>query len=230
MTGLEIADRSLEIYRQIWLRLCLIWLIGCLPIAGALWLLGHRALQSGNPSGPELLELMSLSVLVLLTAGWYALFMTVLIRQSQAGLDLTPWSLRESSAYLPTAFTALGRRLLLTLASTLTLGVALPAALVYSSTWMIRAVIVDPSALSLHPEISAKLRITLNAFSWLMLLIVAANLAVLLSWVRSGSIDLSILSADPVTLAVSAAVALTLVEPWRVLALTLAVEERCSIC
>jgi len=203
----------------------LTWWASTLPMLGIGWVLLARAWRGGPPwlSG-DLLALFSLSALLVLAAAWYAMGAAFMLHQARAALEGRPHRRLPSPGRLvddlaPMA-NALGARLLLSCAALIPLGAALPLARIASATWPISAVLGPPLQRRWLPPLSVVL---ISLASWSLVILITVNLAVLLSWLRFGSLleSSQLLSrlSDPASWLLALALALSVVEPWRALAL-----------
>jgi hypothetical protein len=209
--------------------LVLIWWLATLPLLAAGYGLVSRALTHGLPSqANELLLLLLWSCLVVLAWSWQLLGFLHLHHRARASLRVQdappPTSLRHLVDLLPSYAVASAARLAATLLAIVPLGAALPLVRAVSSPWPVRAALglrARPARLLPGLEL-----VVIQLLSWLLLALLTGNLVVLAGWIIQGvfleAASLLPRLSDGRLWAVAGLLALSIVEPWRVLALVAA--------
>jgi len=214
------------------------WWASTLPLLGSVYGLVQRALEHGIPDeAGELLLLLLWSCLVVLAWAWYLLGIIFLHQQARAQLEGRPIPPlpppRRLLDRFPATAGAHAARTGLTLLALLPIGLALPVARVTTASWPARAIFGLPRTEpgSRWPSLQVTV---VQLTSWLLLAVLTCNLVVLAGWLTHGSLlDAPALLpqlSDPRLWALSALLSLSLVEPWRAIALlhTLRLERQDS--
>jgi hypothetical protein len=206
--------------------LVLIWWLGALPLLATAYGLVRRALEHGLPSqASELLLLLLWSCLVVLAWAWQLLAGLHLHQQAKACLqghaaEPRP-SLRRLLDLLPGYTLACTARLGASAVALVPLGAALPMVRALTAPWPVRAALSFTPRAPRHRTSSAL--VVVQVSSWLLLVLLTVNFVVLMGWVVQGTtIDAAALLprlSDGRLWAVAGLLALSIVEPWRALAL-----------
>ncbi len=211
--------------------LVLTWWLSTLPLLGASYGLVRRALEHGFPQeAGDLMVLLLWSCLLVLTWAWYLLGSIFLHQQARAGARSEPVpplpSLRRLLDQFPATAAAHAARTGLTAAALLPLAAGLPFARIATAPWPVRACLGAPAHTpgeSRWPSLGVAVT---QVLAWSLMLMLTANMAVLLGWLTQGTfLDAAALLprlSDPRLWAVGALLSLSLVEPWRALALVYA--------
>lgn len=215
--------------------LVLIWWGATLPLLAACYGLVSRAVGHGLPSqASDLMLLLLWSCLVVVAWSWQLLGSLHLHQRAWACLrdraDAHPPSLRHLVDLLPGFALASAARIAATVVALLPLAAALPLARLVSSPWPVRAALgleARPPRLLPGQEL-----VVVQLMSWLLLALLTGNLVVLSGWLVQGAfVDAASLLprlSDVRLWAVAGLLALSIVEPWRILALTAAMGLDCS--
>ncbi len=205
------------------------WWIAALPalLVGAALL--PKALRGGIPTeAGELMGLLLWSFLAVLAWAWYLLGTVHVIQQAGLSISKQPASRLPSPRrlldHLPALARAHGARLLVSLLALLPLGAALPLARLVTGPWAVRAVLgTGPRTKRWLPEIEL---VVVQLAAWILLVLLTTNIVVLLAWFAHGSLlDAAALLprlTDPRLWGVALLASLSVVEPWRVLAIVAA--------
>lgn len=222
------ADRAARALAQApWLVLT--WLLAAAPPIAAGAGLTRHALRSGLPAqSGQMLALLGWAALLVVAAGWYLLGQAFLLRQAQAALRGEPVpalpSLRALLEQMPWLARAHAARLGVSALGLLPLGAGLPLARLLSSSWPVLAALRPGVRTSpTPPPLSV---VTTQVGAWLLWALTTLNLALGLAWIGHGlpSAGAALLPRllDPQLWALAGLLALTLSEPWRLLALVAA--------
>ncbi len=223
--SLEHADRAfVALAAMPWL--VLVWWLAALPPLAVGWLLVRRALEAGLPSdvGGALILLLW-SCLFVLAWAWYLVGLVLLVQLAQAAL----WGERARPAArrllerLPATAMAHAGRLVLCIMALVPLGAGLPLARLATAGWSLRTALGLPAREPGTSPLPSLASVVVQAVGWCLLTLLAVNLAVLLGWLVHGSLlDAATLLprlTDPRLWAAAGLLALSVVEPWRTLAL-----------
>jgi len=204
------------------------WWASTLPLLLSAVSLAQRALEHGLPSqAGELVFLLLWSCVVVVSWAWYVLGSIFLHQQARAGLRRRPVPTlpkpRRLLDLFPATAMAHASRTGVTIAALVPLGAAIPLARITTAAWPVRAALGQPTR---NPEASRWPSLTLvviQILSSALLLLLTGNTAVLAGWATHGSLlDAPALLpylSDARLWAVAAWLALSVVEPWRALAL-----------
>jgi len=207
------------------------WWASTLPLLLSTLSLVQRALEHGLPTqAGDLVILLLWSCVVVVAWAWYVLGSIFLHQQARAGLRRRPVPMLPTPRRLldlfPATAMAHASRAAVTIAAVAPLGAALPLARIATAAWPVRAALGQPKR---SPEASRWPSLTLvviQILSSALLLLLTGNAAVLAGWASHGSLlDAPALLpylSDVRLWAAAALLALSVVEPWRVLALTTA--------
>ncbi len=209
------------------------WWAAALPLLMASYGLVHRALDHGLPSqAGDLLLLLLWSCLVVVGWAWYLLGIIFLHQQALASARGEPVPGRPSLSHLldlfPATAAAHAARTGLSLLALVPLGTALPLARVITAPWPVRAALGLPRSAPRPASAPPLGVVATQILAWVLLGLVTANLVVLAGWVTHGSLldapSLLPQLSDPRLWAVAGLLSLSLVEPWRALAMILALQ------
>lgn len=223
--ALEPADRATRALARA-PGLVFTWWVATLPLLLAASGLLRRALDHGLPAeAGSLLLLLLWSCLVVLAWAWYLLGTIFMHQQALAASRREPVprvpSLRRLLDLLPSTATAHALRTGLSLVALIPLGAALPLVRITTAPWPVRASLAGArSGDTTWPELEVVLA---QVLAWLLLGLVTTNIVVLAGWLTHGSLldALTMLPqlSDPRLWVISGLLGLSLVEPWRALAL-----------
>ncbi len=210
------------------------WWVAALPLVLVAYGLAKRSFEQGLPSDAiELLQLLLWACLLVIGWAWYLLGVVFLHQQARAAtleveIPRVP-SPRRLLDRFPACAAAHAARTGISLLALIPLGAALPFARVLSGAWPARAALGLGRGISLPRGRRGLELAVLQVCSWMLLAMLSLNMAVLVAWMTLGSLlDAPALLpqlSDPRLWAVASLLAVSLVEPWRALALTVCLSE-----
>ncbi len=209
--------------------LVLSWWVGAVPVLAVGSSLVRRSLEGGVPSeAGDLLTLALWSFAAVLAWAWYLLCHVFLLQQAGSSLAGRPIprlpTPRRVLDQLPALTRAHGARLLVSLLALIPLGAALPLARLVTGSWPVRAVLGPvPGRRPWLPPLEV---VVVQLAAWVLAALLALNVAVLLAWMAHGSLlDAAALLprlTDARLWVAALLVALSIAEPWRILAVAAA--------